>query len=149
MAVGCVLLPLGSLRRVRFCLGAYALDYFEEEGEVGEPGRAVPPGVARVGHVPALRVGFRIHQAAHLDAPAFAAPAPDVQAPARGADLDPGPARHGREQHLRPAGQMAPGIVAVVQVDAGEPAAQGEAQTIPDRGLLGRGQAGPGGRVGA
>ena len=140
---------MGSLRRVRFCLCAYALDYFEEEGEVGEPGRAVPPGVARVGHVPALGVGFRVHQAAHLDALAFGAPAPDVQALAGGADLDPGPAGHGGEQHLGPVGQVAPGIVAVVQVDAGEPASQGEAQTIPDRGLLGRGQAGPGVRVGA
>ena len=149
MAVGCVLLPLGSLRRVRFCLGAYALDYFEEEGEVGEPGRAVPPDVARVGHVPALRVGFRVHQAAYLDAFAFGAPAPDVQALAGGADLNPGPARHGGEQHLGPVGQVPPGIVAVVQVDAGEPASQGEAQAVTRLGLLGRGQAGPGGRVGA
>lgn len=149
MAVGCALLPLGSLRRVRFCLGAYALDYFEEEGEVGEPGRAVPPGVARVGHVPALRVGFRVHQAAHLDALAFGAPAPDVQALAGWADLDPGPAGHGGEQHLGPVGQVAPGIVAVVQVDAGEPASQGEAQAVARLGLLGCGQAGPGGRVGA
>ena len=149
MAVGCGLLPLGSLRRVRFCLGAHALDYFEEEGEVGEPGWAVPPGVARVGHVPALRVGFRVHQAAHLDALAFGAPPPDVQALSGGADLDPGPAGNGGEQHLGPVGQMAPGVVAVVQVDAGEPAAQGEAQAAPGRGLLRRGQAGPGGRVGA
>lgn len=62
MAVGCVLLPLGSLRRVRFCLGAYALDYLEEESKICEPCWTVPPGVARVGHVPALGVGFRIHQ---------------------------------------------------------------------------------------
>ena len=149
MAVGCVLLPFASCWWFGFCLGAYALDYLEEKGEVGEPGWAVPPGVARVGHVPALRVGFRVHQAAHLDALAFGAPAPDVQALAGGADLDPGPAGHGREQHLGPVGQVAPGVVAVVQVDAGEPAAQGEAQAVTRLGLLGRGQAGPGGRVGA
>ena len=149
MAVGCVLLPLGSLRRIRFCLGAYALDYLEEEGEVGELGWAVPPGVARVGHVSALGVGFRVHQAAYLDALAFGAPPPDVQALSGGADLDPGFAGHGSEQHLGPVGQVAPGVVAVVQVDAGEPAAQGEAQAVTRLGLLGRGQAGPGGRVGA
>ena len=149
MAVGCVLLPLVFLRRVRFCLGADALDYLEEEGEVGEPGWAVPPGVARVGHIPALRVGFRVHQAAHLDALAFGAPAPDVQALSGWADLDPGPAGHGREQHLGPAGQVSTGVVAVIQVDAGEPAAQGEAKAVARLGLLGCGQAGPGGRVGA
>ena len=149
MAVGCVLLPLGSLRRVHFCLGTYALDYLEEESKIREPGRAVSPGVARVGHVPALRVGFRVHQAAHLDALAFGAPAPDVQALSGGADLDPGPAGHGREQHLGPVGQVPPGVVAVIQIDASEPAAQGEAQAVPRRGLFGHGQAGPGCRVGA
>ena len=138
-----------ALARLCFCIGAYALDYLEEEGEVGEPGWAVPPGVARVGHVSAIGVGFRVHQAAYLDAFAFGAPAPDVQALAGGADLDPGPAGHGGEQHLGPVGQVAPGVVAVVQVDAGEPAAQGEAQAVTRLGLLGRGQAGPGGRVGA
>lgn len=149
MAVGCVLLPFASCWWFGFCLGAYALDYLEEKGEVGEPGWAVPPGVARVGHVSVLGVGFRVHQAAYLDAFAFGAPAPDVQALAGGVGLDPGFAGHGGEQHLSPVGQVAPGVVAVVQVDAGEPAAQGEAQAVPGRGLLGRGQAGPGGRVGA
>lgn len=77
------------------------------------------------------------------------APPPDVQVLTGWADLDPGFAGHGREQHLGPVGQVAPGVVAVVQVDAGEPASQGEAQAVARRGPLRRGQAGPGGRVGA
>ena len=148
MAVRCILLLFGSLLLLSFCIRAYALDYFEEKGEVREPCWAVPPGVARVGHVPALRVSFCVHQAADFDTLAFGAPAPDVQALAGWADLDPGPAHHGREQHLGPVGQVAPGVVAAIQADAGEPAAQGKAQAAPGRGLLGRGQAGPGGRVG-
>lgn len=79
MAVGCVLLPLGSLRRIRFCLGAYALDYLEEEGEVGELGWAVPPGVARVGHAPALLLGFHVNRAADLDSIAFGALVPGLK----------------------------------------------------------------------
>lgn len=53
-----------------------------------------------------------------------------------GADLDPGFACDEHEQHLGSVGQVTAGVVAVVQVDAGEPAAQGEAEAVPGRGLL-------------
>lgn len=79
MAVGCALPPFSSLWWFGFCLGPCAFNYREEDGNIRTPGWAVPPGVACVGHVPALRVGFCIHQAAHLDTLAFAAPVPDVQ----------------------------------------------------------------------
>ncbi len=91
MAVGCALPPFSSLWWFGFCLGPCAFNYREEDGNIRTPGWAVPPGVTCVGHVPALRVGFCIHQAAHLDTLAFAAPVPDVQPLAGRVDLGPDP----------------------------------------------------------
>lgn len=56
----------------------YKIDHIKQKCEVRELGRAVPPGVACVSHVPPLRVGVRVHQAPDLDALAFGALAPDV-----------------------------------------------------------------------
>lgn len=60
-------------------LGNQAFVYLEEEGKVCKLGWAVPPGVARVGHAPALLLGFHVNRAADLDSIAFGALVPGLK----------------------------------------------------------------------